>query len=175
MPNALVIEFQPKIQPDFNFTPDDPVYSLIVGDPVLPVQGEKLRPSYVVHTTIDPVVATGASGTTDGNTENEEEGADPDKVITNARAARPVDGLLSLSELKNMFLSSGPPLKSAYDSSLRGYLESFSESNKPTRTLGDRVSIPSSRRGGYEPEWTSYTFYWKLVLGAFQPRESFHC
>ncbi|KAJ3920688.1 Endonuclease/exonuclease/phosphatase [Lentinula edodes] len=152
------------ISGDFNFTPDDPVYSLIVGDPVLPVQEEKLRPSYVVHTTIDPVVATGASETTDGNNENEEEGADPDKVITNARAARPVDGLLSLSELKNLFLSSGPPLKSAYDSSLRGYLESFSESNKPTRTFGDRVSIPSSRLGGYEPEWTSYTFYWKLVL-----------
>jgi len=66
--------------------------------------------------------------------------------------------------LKDLFSKSGPPLKSAYDSGLRGYLESLNSSDKPTRTFGDRVTIPSSRRGGYEPEWTSYTFYWKLVL-----------
>ncbi|KAJ4486252.1 Endonuclease/exonuclease/phosphatase [Lentinula aciculospora] len=146
------------ISGDFNFTPDDPVYSLVVGDPVLSVQEEKLNSSYVVHTTIDPTVAAGASKVD----ENDEEGADPDKVITNARAAQPADGLLSLSELIDLF--SDPPLKSAYDIGLREYMESLDESNKPTRTFGDRVTIPSSRRGRYEPEWSSYTFYWKLVL-----------
>jgi len=54
-------------------------------------------------------------------------------------------------------------LKSVYDTGLRD-LESFSTGDKPTRTFGDRVPLSSSRRGGYEPEWSSYTFYWKLVL-----------
>lgn len=137
---------------------------MMVGDSVLPIQEEKLDPSYVVHATIDPTIAAGANKSSSDENE-EEEGADPDKSITNARAARPEDGLLSLTELKDLFSKSGPPLKSAYDSGLRGYLESLNSSDKPTRTFGDRVPIPSSRRGGYEPEWTSYTFYWKLVLG----------
>ncbi|KAJ3737134.1 Endonuclease/exonuclease/phosphatase [Lentinula guzmanii] len=153
------------ISGDFNFTPDDPIYSLVVGDPLLPMQEERLQPSYVVHSTIDPTVAAGTIEVS--KDENEEaEGADPDKVITNARAAQPADGLLSLPELKEIFANLGPPLKSAYDSGLRGYLGSLEESRSdlPTRTFGDRVTIPSSRRGGYEPEWSSYTFYWKLVL-----------
>lgn len=139
----------------------------MVGDPVLSVQEERLRPSYVVHTTIDPnPTVTAESGKAPGDeNQAEEEGADPDKSITNARVAQPADGLLSLEELSELFSQSGPPFSSAYDRFLRGYLESFSNSDKPTRTFGDRVIIPSSRRGGYEPEWTSYTFYWKLVLG----------
>ncbi|KIK71097.1 hypothetical protein GYMLUDRAFT_66309 [Collybiopsis luxurians FD-317 M1] len=141
---------------DFNFCPDDPAYSLIVGDPLLPTQEEKLRSSYVVHSTIDPSVATGTSQ----DDETGEEGVDPDRNITNARSARRADGLLSTSELHELFSQSGPPLKSAYDAGLRD----LRFAGKPTRTFGDRVSIAANRRGNFEPEWTSYTFYWKLVL-----------
>ncbi|KAJ3844895.1 Endonuclease/exonuclease/phosphatase [Lentinula raphanica] len=150
------------ISGDFNFTPDDPVYSLVIGDPILPAQEERLLPSYVIHSTIDPSIAAVTNKTS--NDENEEaEAADPDKVITNARPAQLTDGLLSLSELQAMFTQSGPSLKSAYDNGLRGYLDSPG-TTKPTRTFGDRVNVPSSRRGGYELEWSSYTFYWKLTL-----------
>ncbi|KAF9069137.1 Endonuclease/exonuclease/phosphatase [Rhodocollybia butyracea] len=148
------------ISGDFNFTPDDPVYSLMIGDTVLSEQEEKLRPSYVVHKSLDFTIVAGASS----NDENEEEGVDPDKVITNARAARPTDGLLSLSELKEIFSQSGSPLKSAYDSGLQVYLQSWSSDQDKPRTFGDRVPISPSRKGRYEPEWTNYTFYWKLVL-----------
>lgn len=133
----------------------------MIGDNVLPEQEEKLRPSYVVHKSLDPTVVAGASS----NDENEEEDVDPDKVITSARAAGPTDGLLSLPELQELFSQSGSPLKSAYDSGLQVYLQSWSNDRDKPRTFGDRAPIPPSRKGRYEPEWTNYTFYWKLVLG----------
>ncbi|KAF5390188.1 hypothetical protein D9757_002845 [Collybiopsis confluens] len=144
---------------DFNFCPDDPAYSLMVGDSLLPAQEEKLCSSYVVHATIDPSIALGATSQSDDN----EEDADPDKVITNARSAQPVDGLLSISELHSLFSQSAVSLKSAYDSGLRH----LSDGEKPMRTFGDRVPIGNDRCGAHEPEWSSYTYYWKLVLADY--------
>jgi len=38
---------------------------------------------------------------------------------------------------------------------------------KVSATFGARVGLPSERLGYHEPEWTSYTHYWKTVLGPF--------
>jgi RNA exonuclease NGL2 len=86
--------------------------------------------------------------------------ADPDKVITNARHALPADGLLSTPELMALF-SSQRPLRSAYDEGQRKHRAI----NTDLPTFGDRVVIQSHRHGAHEPAWTSYTHYWKTVLG----------
>ncbi|KAF9460805.1 Endonuclease/exonuclease/phosphatase [Collybia nuda] len=138
---------------DFNFAPDDPVYSLIVGDHLLPEQEERLTTSQVVHISVDP---TGIP--TIGTDEENEEGLDPDKFIINARPATCTDGLLSLTELVDVF-SRLPQIKSVYDEGLGG-IEAI---NRP-RTFGHRVPISLTRRGRNEPEYTSYTHYWKTVL-----------
>lgn len=42
---------------DFNLPPDDAAYALLVGDPLLPAQKQKLAASRVVHASIDPSAA----------------------------------------------------------------------------------------------------------------------
>lgn len=108
-----------------------------------------------MHKTIDPTVPV---VTVDAAAE--EENGDPDKIITNARSATPADGLLSSPELVALY-SCAPPLRSAYDAGLRQYREAKGE----TATYGDRVTLLPTRHGIHEPEWTSYTHYWKTVLG----------
>ncbi|KAK7694810.1 hypothetical protein QCA50_001998 [Cerrena zonata] len=140
---------------DFNFAPDDPAYSLLVGNGILPEQSKRLASSRVVHVTIDPSVPV----TTNKMMGDDEEGGetDPDRIITNARAAVEADGLLTDNELADMFKSSGTVF-STYDRGLR-LCENIEEF-----TCGARLGIPPSRLGGYDPVWTSYTHYWKTVL-----------
>lgn len=145
--------------PDFNFAPDDPAYSLLVGDPLLPDQEARLISSRVVHASVDPTIATTAKAISDEA--SGQEGSDPDKIITNARPATPADGLLSVAELVEMF-SKLPLLRSAYDEGL----ERIATSDRPP-TFDHRVPITSPRHGRNEPEYTSYTHYWKTVLGDF--------
>ena len=151
---------------DFNLTPEDPGYSLLVGDPIIAPQEELLTLSRVVHASIDPYTApvTGSK-----ETKNEEDGGaeeDPDRVIVNARTATPADGLLSTEELVEMIRKLGVAnLESSYD---RGLRIAKASGNFDVRTFYDRVpSIESTRLGGHEPEWTSYTHFWKTVLGPF--------
>ncbi|KAF9787345.1 Endonuclease/exonuclease/phosphatase [Thelephora terrestris] len=166
-----VVKFRDAINPnwsciiagDFNFTPEDPGYSLLVGDPIAPSQEELLALSRVVHESIDP---DGVQIAEPKETNNEEEdGAeqDPDRIIVNARTAIPADGLLSTEELVRMVQKLGvADLKSSYDEGLN--LAKVS-GDSDVRTFGDRVtSIPSTRQGRWEPEWTSYTHFWKTVL-----------
>ncbi|KAL0951070.1 hypothetical protein HGRIS_007808 [Hohenbuehelia grisea] len=141
---------------DFNFAPDDPAYSLLVGDLLLPSQQTALGQSRVVHISIDPAVPAAAKPPVD---DDGEEG-DPDRVITNARPAARDDGLLTDAELASLFSGASSPLRSAYDVGL----SSATESVKNVPGFGERVCLPSSRRGRHEPEWTSYTHYWKTVL-----------
>jgi RNA exonuclease NGL2 len=118
-------------------------------------QEARLNLSRVVHTSIDPTVPKSVNQAGDEEGEN-----DPDKVITNARTALPSDGLLTSSELFELF-SNGVPVRSAYDEGLRVARTSQSD----FRTFGDRSSLPSMQRGAHEPEWTCYTHYWKTGLG----------
>ncbi|KAJ7110130.1 Endonuclease/exonuclease/phosphatase [Mycena epipterygia] len=151
---------------DFNFSPDDPGYSLLVGDQLNSEQRDRLAISRVVHLSIDPTVPPTVTG---APAEDENEAVDPDRVITNARPAVPADGLLSDSELASLF-SSANVVRSAYDEGLRQHKESSPE----FQTFGNRVSLPS-KKGVHEPEYTrdhcsntflhlSYTHYWKTVL-----------
>ncbi len=143
---------------DFNFAPDDAAYSLLVGDPLLPAQIELIINSHVVHATIDPTVLPVKE------TSEEDEASDPDKVITNARSAAPTDGLLSPSELITLFALHKPiDILSAYDRGLRNIRRSSATST--VATFGDRFTLDPKRLGAHEPEWTSYTHYWKTVLG----------
>ncbi|KAF9270306.1 Endonuclease/exonuclease/phosphatase [Marasmius fiardii PR-910] len=145
---------------DFNFTPDDPAYALVVGDRLLPAQIEQLKASYVVHATIDQSLVDGSSQKEDEN----EETPDPDRVIVNARPVKSSDGLLSPEELVTLFAESGPPLRSMYDIGLRLYKDLLPQPPKITErimTFGDRVTLETGRRGAHEPQWTSYTYYWQ--------------
>lgn len=115
--------------------------------------------SRVIHHSIDPSIPIDVKKVE----ADEDEGGgekDPDKVITNARAASLADGLLTTTELTSMFADSGL-LRSTYDEGQRKYLAS----GNSIATCGDRLNIPLSKSGACEPEWTSYTHYWKQVLG----------
>ncbi|KAJ8702712.1 RNA exonuclease ngl2 [Pleurotus ostreatus] len=142
---------------DFNFAPDDPVYSLLVGDTLLPEQEALISPSLVVHKSIDPTVPpTGPKVAEEGE---DGESTDPDRVITDARSALEGDGLLSIPELLETFQSHAPWC-SVYDDGL----SRIKAQSPDIKTFGDRVNIPRTRKGAHEPEWTSYTHYWKTVL-----------
>lgn len=160
---------------DFNFTPEDPGYSLLVGDPIISPQEELLAASRVVHISIDPEgvsVTEPKEETKDGEDEGTEE--DPDRVIMNARIATPADGLLSTEELVEMVQKLGVTLpKSSYD---KGLEIAKAAGDPEIQTFGDRViSILPTRQGRYEPEWTSYTHFWKTVLGSFTSLKTHFC
>ncbi|EPQ60717.1 Endonuclease/exonuclease/phosphatase [Gloeophyllum trabeum ATCC 11539] len=173
------IEWPCIVAGDFNAPPDDATYSLLVGDPVLPSQEERLSFSRVVHATIDPTVPADAAKT---SAEEEDEGAvqpnedgeeetDPDRIITNARAAGPEDGLLTTAELTELYSThDSRHLKSLYEEGLKSAksIASTQGSAQDIRTFGDRFAPRepdwSTRHGLYEPEWTSYTFYWHATL-----------
>ncbi|KAF7800026.1 hypothetical protein EIP86_011269 [Pleurotus ostreatoroseus] len=152
---------------DFNFQPNDAAYSLLVGDTLLPDQLENLKISRVVHTTLDPTIqlATPAAAAAEDQEEDESGGgqSDPDKIITNARKARSEDGLLSDEELADLFRRSWRVV-SAYDTGLRA-MQADSERKVHELTFGSRVATAPDRHGANEPVWTSYTHYWKTVLG----------
>lgn len=140
---------------DFNFTPTDAAYSLLVGDPLLPEQSATLEFSRVVHRSIDPSVPATAPKADD----QDDEDADPDRVITNARAATSDDGLLSDAELCALFAREVRPV-SAYDAGLCA----ADPAVRDRLAFGSRDKLPDGRRGAHEPVWTSYTHYWKTVL-----------
>lgn len=112
-----------------------------------------------MHVTIDPSVPL----TNPGATDDDEEGqADPYTVITNAREASPADGLLSTSELADLFAVAQRP-RSLYDEGQR----ILDDVSGHVPRYGERAGMPPHRRGAYEPEWTSYTHYWQSVLGTY--------
>lgn len=149
------------IHTDFNFQPDDPAYSMLVGDPLLPGQEARLELSRVVHVSIDPDVPVSAPSMNDDEEGAETGETDPDRIITNARLAGPEDGLLTNAELVEISRAAGK-VKSAYDEGLRG--REGGEEEKGL-TFGSRVTVPSNRRGAHEPVWTSYTH----VSASFRP------
>ena len=150
---------------DFNLTPEDPGYSILVGNPITLSQEDLLALSRVVHASIDPngVPVTELKETKNKEGDDDAE-QDPDRVIVNARMATPSDGLLSTEELVEMVGQLGiARLESSYDKGLE-IAKISGSSDIPT--FGGRVtSIPPTRKGRYEPEWTSYTHFWKSVLG----------
>ncbi|KAI0286945.1 Endonuclease/exonuclease/phosphatase [Russula aff. rugulosa BPL654] len=114
-----------------------------------------------LHVSVDPTVPltnpAAANDDEDGSAE-----ADPDRVITNAREASPIDGLLNSYELSDLFAVTTLRPRSLYDEGQR-LLETIS-SPSPVPRCGERVGLPPYKRGAYEPEWTSYTHYWQSVL-----------
>jgi hypothetical protein len=91
--------------------------------------------------------------------QTDETAIDPDKVVTSVRSATLADGLFTVQELSDFF-SRLPRLRSAYDEGLGLIGDTGGLS-----TFGDRVKLLATRKGRNEPEYTSYTHYWKTVLG----------
>lgn len=149
---------------DFNFGPADPGYSLLTGDTLLPSQEDDIKPSMVVHLSMDPTVTKNAPPTEEIKEDDEGNAVDPDRVITGARVAVDSDGLLSTQELVDWF-SALPNVRSVYADGLQ---EARELGNKVAR-YGDRVAIPDERHGVHEPQYTSYTHYWQAVLGMNHP------
>ena len=140
-----------------------------MGDALTAPQILDILKSRVVHVTVDATVPiknkravaedeeAAAGGEAGDGSGGDEESEDPDRVIVNARAARPEDGLLQPDELTVLFqdvVRGG--LTSAYDS-----WTSFATN----RTFGSRGILSPERRGHNEPVYTSYTHYWKTTLG----------
>jgi RNA exonuclease NGL2 len=151
------------MKPDFNFNPSDPAYSLIFGDSLLPAQEDLILSSRVVHVTIDPsILSTNppSAASKTGEDGDDDDESDPDRVITQARPATPADGLLTIPEIVAWFQKL-PRLRSAYSEGLRH----AKEVGIDIETYGKRELLPDGRHGFDEPEYTSYTFYWKSVLG----------
>ena len=129
-----------------------------------PAQEELLERSRVIHVSVDPTVPlTNPAATSDDDDGGAQ--ADPDRVIVNAREASPADGLLSSSELVDLFTVTTVRPRSLYDEGQR-LLENISGSG-PVPRCGERMGLPPHKRGAYEPEWTSYTHYWQNVLGEY--------
>lgn len=151
---------------DFNLTPDGPGYSLLVGDPIVPPQEELLTLSRVVHASIDPDWVPPTESKEAKKEEDDGAEQDPDRIIINARTVTPADGLLSTEQFVEMIQRLGVAnLESSYDKGLR-VAKAFEDSD--IRTYGDRVAPIAPRRlGRHEPEWTTYTHFWKGVLGLF--------
>ncbi|KAK2461845.1 hypothetical protein APHAL10511_006308 [Amanita phalloides] len=143
---------------DFNFAPNDPAYALIVGDLLWPEQLARIEDSRVVHVSVDPAALKTKNFIVSDNGEGEED-VDPDREITNARMATESDGLLTIAELYSLY--DGIRLNSVYDIGLR---RSKNFSQNGLKTFGDRFPLLFGRPGNYEPEYTSYTHYWKTVL-----------
>ncbi|TFK57174.1 Endonuclease/exonuclease/phosphatase [Heliocybe sulcata] len=158
---------------DFNAPPDDATYALLVGDPILPSQEDRLSFSRVVHATIDPStpIKTSADDDEGASVQTNEEGeaeTDPDRMITNARKADPEDGLLSTAELADLYSAhDSRRLKSLYEEGLR-LAKAQNSSGAKIRTFGDRLDSREAewrnRHGSHEPEWTSFTHYWRATL-----------
>ena len=138
---------------DFNIEPTDPVYSLLVGDPLLPEQLAELAASRVVHRTIDSTIPA------EEDAEDDEGGGDGPPRIQNARPATLEDGLLDDAELRALY-PRHLNVRSAYDEGQRRLAQT-----EAVDTCGERLRIVPGRRGGFEPQYTSYTFYWHLTLG----------
>lgn len=171
-----------------------------MGDPLTPAQIQSIDSSRVVHASIDPslkYVPTGGMSKAAIPAEEDEEdegggggggGEDPDRVITNSRAAIPSDGLLSVDELVHLFpppTTTSPgsilPLRSAYDSSFQTVLAQHTDSSLDADTrakesvktfanrprggdTGAKDAWNAGRKGGNEPMYTSFTHYWRLTL-----------
>lgn len=156
--------------PDLNSQPTEATYALLVGNELLPEQKTTLQHSRVIHLSRDPSLVQAAGARPK---EEEDEGAasaataeDPDRVITNARIARPDDGLLSDDELMRLYRSDGRrlTLRSAYDEALSAIVE------EKDYVFGTRE--PSATCGKNEPMYTSYTHFWQLTLGQQLPTNS---
>ena len=93
--------------------------------------------------------------------QSDEMAVDPDKVMTSVRPATFPDGLLTVPELRELF-SQLPRLRSVYDEGL-GSMSDVGIGG--LSTFGGRVKLLATRKGWNEPEYTSYTHYWKTVLG----------
>lgn len=129
------------------------------GDPLLKAQQDKITPSMVVHSSIDPSVSKSSSNPKPSG-DDEEEDVDPDRHITNARSPTPQDGLLNVAEIVEWF-SQLPKFRSLYDDGLA----KAQEHDIDIPTYGQRVLVQVERHGKHEPEYTSFTHYWQSVLG----------
>ena len=125
---------------------------------MVPQQSREIEISRVVHVSIDSSVVQTPAAPKDDD-EGDAAQADPDRVITNARPAKPDDGLLTDEELDALFKAHGY-LRSVYDEGQR------SAASEHDNVIGTRLnSLAPGRKGYFEPMWTSYTHYWKTTLG----------
>jgi len=164
------------ISPGVSFSsnqPSEPTYALLTGNPLLPHHLKSLNDSRVIHVSRDPSVAATQALRDDGEegapvvatastTAEAEMETDPDRVITNARRAKPEDGLLTDEEIIKLFDSGGKSklkLRSGYDEALAGVPE------ERDNVYGARdPSATITSYGANEPMYTSFTHFWQLTL-----------
>lgn len=144
--------------PDFNCPPNDATYSLLTGQLLNDEQKGRLSLSRVTHVSVDPTVPRTQDTPAKSDEDGESEESDPDRVIVNARNSTDADGLLNDDELVALF-AGGCRLRSAYDEGLSRI------QNSKVAVYGERGFLQSTQPGFHEPAYTSYTHYWKSVLG----------
>ena len=102
---------------DFNISPEDPAYAILVGDPLTEEQQSVLNASLVIHTTVDPSIKvtyekrpidvdsdeeeeSEAQAQAAGQAQTEAQKQAASGIWPNTRRAEPRDGLLSEQELR---------------------------------------------------------------------------
>jgi RNA exonuclease NGL2 len=136
---------------DFNFTPQEGTYNLLHGSIMTEEQVEKIDKSRVVHLSVDPPVVSDAP-----NCINEH--GDPDRVIKDARRCTTHDGLLTASQLTQLF-GQLPKVRSAYA------LANKELGMEHSKCFGQLTSLNENDNGFFEPLITAYAHYWKTTLG----------
>jgi len=135
---------------DFNFTPQEGTYNLLHGSIMTEEQVEKIDKSRVVHLSVDPPVVSDAP-----NCINEH--GDPDRVIKDARRCTTHDGLLTASQLTQLF-GQLPKVRSAYA------LANKELGMEHSKCFGQLTSLNENDNGFFEPLITAYAHYWKTTL-----------
>jgi len=102
---------------DFNISPDDPAYAILLGSPLTEEQRSVLNTSLVIHATVDPSIQRAhekrpidvdsdeeeeGEGQTTGQTQTEAQEQSASALPPNTRRAELRDGLLSEQELRAM-------------------------------------------------------------------------
>jgi len=105
---------------DFNISPEDPAYAILLGSPLTEKQRSVLNASLVIHATVDPSIQRAhekrpididsdeeeeegeRQGQTAGQAQTEAQEEAASGVLPNTRRAELRDGLLSEQELRAM-------------------------------------------------------------------------
>lgn len=151
---------------DFNFAPDDAAYVLLMGGTLSETHEADLSRSRVVHRSIDPSIEDPPHPQVlkqdeEGEAAARQEEEDEDRTIKHARVANRADGLLDDEELRAL-CSQDRSVSSAYHDGQKTH-RGTGVPGKPS--FGELKGFPLTQQGFFEPGYTSYTHYWKTVLG----------
>ncbi|GAA5907960.1 uncharacterized protein JCM6883_004072 [Sporobolomyces salmoneus] len=192
-PNGAWKDWPVFLAGDFNTQPCELTYRLLLGSRIDKQQVDEFNHSACVHYSVDKFYDPSFEPPTPDEPEAKEgEEAvnqaeeDPDKVIKNARPARPEDGLADIDKIKKLYgyKEGGSGIRSAYGENyglVKGQEENWYCARRPEVQNGndpkpklteeevkERVGSVTWEervaRGDFEPIYTNFTPLWRCTL-----------